>query len=228
MSANQYERLVSETAEERTARLQQMSANQHERLVSETAVQREARLQSLRDRLASETAEERTTRLQQMSANQHERLTSEIAEERTARLQQTNTHQRDRLVNETAEEREARLQYYSDRHRELQVVQSHLPLFEQRSVRTKMLRFHAHMASLNSPQCATCSERFPGLRLCSLSTECVRCSHDKHSPKVYSAAWTYLQATGWVGISVSLYTYTYMYMHTHGYSVMSRFQLGTI
>ena len=105
MSANQHERLVSETAEERTARLQQMSANQRERLVSKTAEQREARLQSLRDRLASETAEERTTRLQQMSANQHERLTSEIAEERTARLQQTNTHQRDssRLVNETAE-----------------------------------------------------------------------------------------------------------------------------
>ena len=133
------------------------------------------------------------TRLQQMSANQHERLTSEIAEERTASLQQMNTHQRDRLVNETAEEREARLQYYSNRHRELQVVQSQLvqsqlPLFEQRSVRTKMLKFHAHMASLNLPQCATCSERFPGLRLCSLSTECVHCSHDKHSPKVYSAS----------------------------------------
>ena len=57
-----------------------------------------------------------------------------------------------------------------------------------RSVRTKMLKFHVHMASLNSPQCATCSERFPCLRLCSISTECVRCSHDKHSPKVYSAA----------------------------------------
>ena len=72
--------------------------------------------------------------------------------------------------------------------RELQVLQSQLSLFEQRSVRTKMLRFHAHMASLNSPQCATCSERFPGLQLCSLSTECVHCSYDKHSPKVYSAA----------------------------------------
>ena len=45
-----------------------------------------------------------------------------------------------------AEEREARLQYYnSDRHRELQVVQSHLPLFDHRSVRTKMLKFYAHM-----------------------------------------------------------------------------------
>ena len=147
MSANRHERLASETAEERTARLQQMSANRHERL-------------------ASETAEERTARLQQMSANQHERLASEIAEERDL---------------------EVRLQYYSDRHRDLQVVQSQLSLFEQRSVRTKVLRFHAHMASLDSPQCSTCSERFPGLRLCSQSTVCLRCSRNKHSPKVYSA-----------------------------------------
>ena len=137
----------------------------------------------MRDRLASETAEERTTRLQQMSANQHERLTSEIAEERTARLQETNTHQRDRLVklHETAEEREARLQYCG-------TGSYRCTSADYRSVRTKMLKFHAHMASLNSPQCATCSERFPCLRLCSISTECVRCSHDKHSPKVYSAA----------------------------------------
>ena len=94
----------------------------------------------------------------------------------------------ERLASETAEDRTARLQYYSDRHRELQVVQSQLPLFEQRSVRTKMSSFHDHLASLDSPQCTTCSERFPGLWLCSSSTECIRCSHDKHSPKVYSAA----------------------------------------
>ena len=87
------------------ARLQQMSANQHERLVSETAEKRTARLKSLRDRLAIETAEERMARLQQMSANQHERLVSETAEERTARLQSL----RDRLAFETAEERMARI-----------------------------------------------------------------------------------------------------------------------
>ena len=116
----------------------------------------------------------------------HERLASETAEERTARLQQMSTNQHERLASETAEEREVRLQYYGDRHRDLQVVQSQLPLFEQCSVRTKMLRFHAHMASLDSPQCSTCSERFSGLRLCSQSTECLRCSRDKHSPKVYS------------------------------------------
>ena len=153
-----------------TARLQQTSANRHERLASENCRREDGQTATVsanrHERLASETAEERTARLQQMSANRHERLASEIAEERDL---------------------EVRLQYYSDRHRELQVVQSQLPLFEQRSVRTKMLRFHAHMASLDSPQCSTCSERFPGLRLCSQSTECLRCSRDKHSPKVYSA-----------------------------------------
>ena len=41
MSANRHERLASETAEERTVRLQQMSANQHEKLASETAEERE-------------------------------------------------------------------------------------------------------------------------------------------------------------------------------------------
>ena len=71
-----------------------------------------------------------------MSADQHERLANETAEERTARLRQISADQHERLENETAEEREAQLQYYSDRHRELQVVQSQLPLFEQRSVRT--------------------------------------------------------------------------------------------
>ena len=102
-------------------------------------------------RLASETAEQRTARLQQMSAKWHKRLASETAEQRTARLQQMSANRHKRLASETAEERDVRLQYYSDRHRELQVVQSQLPLFEQRSVCTKMLRFHAHMASLDSP-----------------------------------------------------------------------------
>ena len=91
-----------------------------------------------------------------MSANRHERLASETAEERTTRLQLMSAIRHERLASETAEEREVRLQYYSDRHRELQVMQSQLPLFEQRSVPTKMLRFHAHMASLDLPQCSTC------------------------------------------------------------------------
>ena len=59
-------------------------------------------------------------------------------------------NQQERLASETAEDRTARLQYYSDRHRELQVVQSQLPLFEQRSVRTKMSSFHDHKDILSN------------------------------------------------------------------------------
>ena len=50
MSADWHLRLASETAEERTARLQQMITNQHERLASETAEEREVRLQYYSDR----------------------------------------------------------------------------------------------------------------------------------------------------------------------------------
>ena len=116
-----------------------MRATSHDRLTAETGEERDARLQQMRDRLASETGEEREARLQQMSAQQH-----------------------DRLVSETAEERDIRLQCYSVRHREQIVVLSQLPLFEQRSVPTKMLRFHAHMASLDSPQCTTLLQNVPG------------------------------------------------------------------
>ena len=61
-----------------------------------------------------------------------------------------------RLAAETAEEREVRLQ--SDRvlvrHRQQQVMQAQLPLFQQSSIRTKMFTFHAHhMATLDAPRC---------------------------------------------------------------------------
>ena len=52
MSANQHERLTSEIAEERTARLQETNTQQCDRLVKlhETAEEREARLQYYSDR----------------------------------------------------------------------------------------------------------------------------------------------------------------------------------
>ena len=56
------DRLATELAEEREARMQQM----RDRLATELAEEREARLQQMRDRLATELAEEREARLQQM------------------------------------------------------------------------------------------------------------------------------------------------------------------
>ena len=192
MSTYQHERLAAETPEEREARLQHMSTYQHERLAAETPEEREARLQHMstyqHERLAAETPEEREARLQHMSTYEHERLAAETPEEREARLQHMSTYQHERLATETAEEREVRLQCDRQRHRDQQLVQSQLPLFEQHSIRAKMHKFHAHFATLDLSTCTTCLEGFPGLQLHLGSAECLRCSRDKHIPKLYSSA----------------------------------------
>ena len=137
---------------------------------------REERLRRRRERerarRANETAEQKERRLRQRRERDRARRATQVTEEREARLLQLSASQR---------EREARLQCDRQRHREQVVVQSQLPLFQQHSVRSKMLRFHAHMASLDSPQCTTCSESYPGLRLGSQSTVCQRCTQDKHT-----------------------------------------------
>ena len=104
--------------------------------------------------------------------------------ERDTRLQRT----RDRLAAETTEERDARLECDRARHREQQNVQSQFPLLQQYSIQTKMRKLHTNMGTLDTPVCTTCSEGFPGLQLYSKSTECLRCSRNKHTPKVYSSA----------------------------------------
>ena len=152
-------------------------------MAAETPEERETRLQQMRDRLAAETPEERETRLQRMSTNQRERLAVETAEERETRLQQM----RDRRAAETPEERELRLEDYSTRYMEQQCVQPQLPLFQQHSIHAKMRKFHANMATLDTPTCSTCYERFPGLHFHSKSNECLRCSLDNHIPKLYSS-----------------------------------------
>lgn len=96
-----------------------------------------------------------------MSANQHHRLAVETGSEREARLQRNREGQRGQ--------------------------QPQLPLFEQPSVLAKMRKFHAEIAALEMQKCTTCLEGFPGLQLCSHSTECVRCNQDKHVPKLYSS-----------------------------------------
>ena len=85
------------------------------------------------DRLPDETAEEREARLRKMTASNHARLAAETAEVREARLQS------DRVL---------------ARHRQQQVMQAQLPLFQQSSIRTNMFTFHAHhLATLDVPRC---------------------------------------------------------------------------
>ena len=119
-----------------------------------------------------------------MSANQCHRLAAETEEEREAGLQRMSANQCHRLAAETEEEREARLMRDREGRRQ---QPSHLPLFEQPMVRAKMQKFHAQIAALMVQKCTTCSEAFPGLQLRSQSAECMRCSRDKHIPKLYSS-----------------------------------------
>ena len=84
--------------------------------------------------------------------------------------------------------RETRLQNDRHRHRELEDTRARLPLFEQPSVRERMLTFHEHIASLSHSECTTCHECFCGLRLRRQSSECICCSKDQHIPKLFSSA----------------------------------------
>ena len=67
-----------------------------------------------------------------------------------------------------------------------------VPLFHQPRVLSKMVQFHSRLASLQFLKCITCLERFPGMTVRALpatnETECLRCSHDKHLPKLFSSA----------------------------------------
>ena len=178
--------------EERQARLQQLSSNQQQRLAGESVKERQARLQQLssnqQQRLAGESAEERQARLQQLSSNQQERLARESEEARQVRLVQLSVNHRERLAAESVGEREVRLQTDSEKHRQQRAGQPHLSLLEQPWVQQKMRTFHTHLATLYVSQCTTCSEGFPGLKLQSHTTECLRCCRDKHVPKLYSSA----------------------------------------
>ena len=162
------------------------------RRAAETAEQRSERLRKRRERdrarRAAQTASERQATSRQKSTRERERMAAETPEEREARLQRLSTKQHEKLAVEPPDEREARLEHYSTRYREQQPVQPQLPLLQQCSIQAKMRKFHVNMATLDTPMCSTCSERFPGLHFHSTSNECLRCSCDKHIPKLYSSA----------------------------------------
>ncbi len=180
--------VAQQRAEQREERLRKRRERDRARRASQGQQHRETYLQVRRESQAAETEQQRQARLQRTSTAQGERLATETEEERQARLQRMSTAQRERLAAETEEVREARLHDDRERHREHPAVNLQLPLLHQRSVQTKMLKFHEHMATLDVSKCTTCLEQFPGLQLCSRSTECLRCSRDKRTPKLYSLA----------------------------------------
>ena len=190
MHALQHKRLATETPEERDARLEGMRAIQQRRLATETPEERDARLEGMRcyiqqRRLATETPEERDARLEGIRAIQQRRLATETPEERDARLEGMRAIQQRRLATETPKERATRLEHLQQNRNGRQ--KTHLPLLEQSCVRDKMLKFHQEISMIQISACSTCMEKFPGMKLTSQS-ECLRCSRDKLSPKLYSTA----------------------------------------
>ena len=187
--------------EQREARLRAMRTSRTLRLQEETADQREARLEVMRTsqtlRLQEETADQSEARLQAMRTSRTLRLQEETADQSEARLQAMRTSRTQQIQEETAEQREARLQsmrrYRASTQQESTSHSSTpqapaTPLFQQESVRNKMLKFHSDIATICSPVCSTCLAGFPGMNLHHNSTECQRCSRDKHMPKLYSCA----------------------------------------
>ena len=186
MSLVQQRRLTHKTPDQREARLEQVTIAQQRRLTHETPDQREARLEQMslaqQRRLTHETPGQREARLEQVSLAQQSRLTHQTPDQREARLEQMSLTQQRRLTHETPEETTARCEQDRESHRRRR---------EQQSVCTKIVNFHSHLAALHVSKCITCLENFPGLNVRTVSpdscdTECVRCSQDKHIPKLYS------------------------------------------
>ena len=85
-----------------------------------------------------------------------------------------------RRERETSQERGCRLEEQQIRYHSRQDVDQ---------FHAKINNFHANMAEIISSLCDTCMEKFPILTVVAQPngiTECTRCSHDKHIPKVFS------------------------------------------
>ena len=157
------------------------------RLASEEEDSRASRLESLRgnfaERMEVETEEESFTRLEHMSHIQQLRLSTETNEERTARLENMSQYRELRRSSEVRADRfeASAAQIRSQAEARLD---RHLPVFEQHHVQARMRHFHQEIATIESPICSTCMEKFPGMKV--NGSECLRCTCDKHVPKLYS------------------------------------------
>ena len=121
-----------------------------------------------------------------MSANH--RLAAETNSERAARLEHLSANQNLRLAAETDDEREARMQGVAALMQQRHGLDERLPLHEQHHVQAAMHSFHAEMSSVQIPTCSTCMEIFPGMKINSRTSECLRCTRDRHEPKLYSSS----------------------------------------
>ncbi len=186
-------RRADETPQQRGARLVKMSTQQQKRRASETPEARDARLKQLstskKQRVATETPLERSSRLQNLTTSQKQHLATQTSEERAARLHKLSTLQKERLATETLEERTERLENLerSRAVRQATYPGAHQALLEQENVQKKMARFHQDMSLIECHTCSTCMEKFPGVKFSTHTSQCLRCSRDNITPKLYSA-----------------------------------------
>ena len=94
-------------------------------------------------------------------------------------------HQQDRLEVETQEQRSARLSRL-EQNRTCSNDRA-VPSLNENCVKEKVKMLHKEIASIESPICCTCLEKFPGTKMASKPSECLRCYRDKKVPKLFSA-----------------------------------------
>ncbi len=158
-----------------------------------------------KEKLAKETSDERAARLKHQNNFQEKKLAKETSDKRAARLKHQCAYKENALANETPEQKSARLQNMSVYKRQfakgavLKVVNAehlhnnetapliHQAILKDKVVKEKMDKFHHEMSSIESTICIVCSEKFPGTKMASLSTTCIRCYRDKANPKLYSS-----------------------------------------
>ena len=122
-----------------------------------------------------------------MSANQHIRLAAETKSERAARLEHQSANHHLKLAVKTDDEREAKMECVAALMQQRHDLDERLPLHEQHHVQAAMHSFHAEMSSVQIPS-STCMETFPGMKINSRTSECLRCTRDRREPKLYSSS----------------------------------------
>ena len=73
-----------------------------------------------------------------------------------------------------------------DEQNEPQQKRVRLSVFEDCHVQETMTKFHHEMSAIEVAACATCHKTFPGMKMAAKHDECIRCSRDRGTPKLYS------------------------------------------
>ena len=127
--------------------------------IESVANARRQQLRTARQLRTAQSPKERDARLQQLRTAREQTIATESTEERQTRLQQLGSAQQQRIAAETPEEIEARLQQLSTAQQQLKTAK----------------HFQVYMSVRSVSTSSTESER-------------LRCTCDKHSPKLYSSA----------------------------------------